>query len=132
MVILQVLETILCQHFLPMYTWDEVEECLAWSYQRELDPAPIKRICRNFKRKAVVLRALLEALHVKATPKVFCSPSGTPHAIAPLLGQILERKSKWQAKAHCKDPGLWLMDPFNLPDGLWYFGHPKEASEEQF
>ena len=92
-----------------------MEECLDWSYKRELDPAPVERSYRDFKKKVVVLRALLEALHVKATPEVFCSPSGTPHAIALLLGQILERKPKWQPEAHCEDPGLWLIDPVNLP-----------------
>ena len=125
MAILQVLETILCRYFLPKYTLDEVEECLAWSYERELHPAPFKRICQNLKKKAMALRALLEALHVKATSEVFCSLSGTPHAIALLLGQIIERKSEWQVEAHCEDPGLWLIDPFNLPDGLWYFRHPE-------
>ena len=127
MVILQVLKTVLRRHFLPKYTWDEVEDCLAWSYNRELDTKPIRRIFPKFKRKAVALRALLEALHVKPTPKTLCSPSGTPHAIALLLGPILERKPKWQAEAHFKDWSLWLIEPFNLPDGLWYFGHQEEG-----
>ena len=50
-----------------MCTWDEIEECLTWCVERELDSEPIRRLSRGFKRRAVALKRLLEVLHIRAT-----------------------------------------------------------------
>ena len=70
----------------------------------------------------------MQALHVRDSPKLFCAPSETPHAIALLLGQIVERDPKWRAEVHPQDPSLWLADHPPPPPlfGLWwvYIEHP--------
>ena len=99
-----------------------MEECLGWCYDVKVDPTPLRRIGREWMKRASALRTLLEALHVRVTPEKFCCGFvGVPYAIALLLGRILEGSRKWQTEVHCWDPGLWLMDTIALPSGIWWF-----------
>ena len=120
-ILLDILGIVITQHFLPQYTWDEVEECLGWCKDRELSPTPLKMIGKAWKERALALRRLLIALHVRATPEMFCGPLKEPHPIALLLGQILAANPKWQTEAYCCDPGMWLIDGFSRPLSLWWY-----------
>ena len=92
----------LLEYFLPEYTWDEVEECLGWSNNKKLDPVPLKRIGREWMQRASAMRTLLKALFVRATPEKFCCGIiGEPHAIAILLGGILENSHRWRTEVRC-------------------------------
>ena len=52
------------------------------------------------------MRALLEALFVRSEPeKLCCGIAGAPHAIAILLGEIIERNQDWRAEVSSQDPG---------------------------
>ena len=66
---------------------------------------------RRFERKSQALKKLLEALHVRSSPKLFCCwPIGAPHEIALYLGELLRTKVKWWTEMNCEDPALYLRD----------------------
>ena len=93
---LHVLETVLTQYLLPECTWDCVEECVGWCREVVVDPAPLRRIGREWMERARGMRTLLEALFVRSDPGKFCCGSeGVPHALAILLGEIVERDQLW-------------------------------------
>ena len=124
---LHILEIVLSEYFLPEYTWDEVEECLGWCYDVKVDPTPLRRIGREWIKRASGMRVLLEALHVRSTPERFCCGAvGVPHAIAILLGQIVEESQRWRTEVHCQDLGLWLMDFLDFPICIWWLRLGKE------
>ena len=106
---LNLLGSIVTSHFLPRYTWDDIEECLIWCIEKQLDPRPVKRMARRFERRAKDLRKLLVALHVRSSPEMFCCwPDGAPHEIALRLNEILKTKEKWWAEVNCGDPAMYL------------------------
>ena len=91
---LHIMEMVLLQCFFLGYTWDGVEECVGWCRTMMLDPAPLRRIGREWVKRAAGMRTLLEALYVRSTPENFCcglEGEGEPHAIAILLGDIIGR-----------------------------------------
>ena len=89
---LHILGMVLIQCLFPGCTWDRVEECLGWCRTVMVDPAPLRRIGREWVKRAAGMRTLLEALFVRSTPEKFCCRlEGDPHAIAILLGDIIRR-----------------------------------------
>ena len=88
-----------------------------------LDPAPLRRIGREWVKRAAGMRTLLEALYVRSTPENFCcglEGEGEPHAIAILLGNIIGRNQAWQAEVRCQDPGVVLIDFLEFPVHIWW------------
>ena len=99
---LHILEMVLIQCLFPECTWDSVEECVGWCCIVMVDPAPLRRIGREWVKRAVGMRTLLEALFVRSTPEKFCCRiEGAPHAIAILLGEIIGRSQDWRAEVRC-------------------------------
>ena len=69
---------------------------MGWCREVVVDPAPLRRIGREWMKRAAGMRTLLEALYVRSDPKRFCCGGiGVPHAIAILLGEIIERDQDW-------------------------------------
>ena len=113
---LRILEIVLSQYLFPECTWDSVEECVGWCCEVIVDPAPLKRIGREWRERAVGMRTLLEALFVRSNPERFCCGiTGAPHAIAILLGEIIEGNHNWRAEVGSQDPGVVLVDPLDFP-----------------
>ena len=113
---LHIMEMVLLQCFFPRCTWDRVEECVGWCRTMMLDPAPLRRIGREWVKRAAGMRTLLEALYVRSTPEKFCCGlEGEPHAIAILLGDIIGRNQYWQAEVRCQDPRVVLIDFLEFP-----------------
>ena len=91
---LHILEMVLIQCFFPECTWDRVEQCVGWCRTVMVDPAPLRRIGREWVKRAAGMRTLLEALFVRSTPEKLCcglEGEGEPHAIAILLDDIIGR-----------------------------------------
>ena len=65
---LHILEMVLTQYLFPECTWDSVEECVGWCRAVMVDPAPLKRIGREWMKRAAGMRTLLEALFVRSNP----------------------------------------------------------------
>ena len=118
---LHVLEMVLTQYLFPECTWDCVEECVGWCREVVVDPAPLRRIGQEWMKRAAGMRTLLEALYVRTDPKRFCCGStGVPHAIAILLGEIIERDQDWQAEVRSQDPGIVLVESLDFPVYIWW------------
>ena len=118
---LHVLETVLTQYLLPECTWDCVEECVGWCREVVVDPAPLRRIGREWMERARGMRTLLEALFVRSDPGKFCCGSeGVPHALAILLGEIVERDQLWRAEVRAQDPGIVFMGLLDVPVHIWW------------
>ena len=66
---LHILEIVLTQYLFPECTWDNVEECVGWCREVMVDPAPLRRIGREWRERAVGMRTLLEALFVRSEPR---------------------------------------------------------------
>ena len=108
---LHILEMVLTQYLFPECTWDSVEECVGWCREVTVDPTPLRRIEREWMKRAVGMRTLLEALFVRSNPRRFCCGStGVPHAIAILLGEIIERDQDWRTEVRGQDPGVVLVE----------------------
>ena len=74
-----------------------------------VDPAPLKRIGREWMKRAAGMRTLLEALFVRSNPEKFCCGIvGVPHAFAILLGEIIERDQDWRQRFVVRTRGLFL------------------------
>ena len=100
-------EKIVTQYLLPECTWDDVEECLGWCYQLMVDPTPLRRIGREWKKRAKGMRALLEALHVRSSPQEFCRGTiGVPHPFAIQLGEIIEKDRYWRMEVRSQSPDV--------------------------
>ena len=120
---LHILEMVLVQYLFPECTWDGVEECLRWCHTMMIDPVPLRRIGREWMKRAAGMKNLLEALFVRSTPEKFCcglEGEGEPHAIAILLGEIIGRNQDWQAEVRCQDPGDVLIDHLEFPIDIWW------------
>ena len=120
---LRIMETVLLQCFFPECTWDRVEECVGWCRERMLDPAPLRRIGREWVNCAERMKHLLEALYVRSAPEKFCcglEGKGEPHTLAILLGEIIERNQDWQAEVRCQDPGVVLIDRLEFLTAIWW------------
>ena len=86
-----------------------------------VDPAPLKRIGREWRERVVGMRTLLEALFIRSNPERFCCGiTGAPHAIAILLGEIIERDQDWRAEVSSQDPGVVLVEPQDFPVHIWW------------
>ena len=128
---LYVLEMVLTQYLFPKCTWDSVEECVGWCREVVVDPAPLRRIGREWMRRAAVMRALLEALYVRSDPERFCCGStGAPHAIAILLGEIVERGQVWRAEVRAQDPGVVFMELLDFPVQIWWVSQCARGAEQ--
>ena len=89
---LRILEVVLTQYLFPECTWDNVEECVGLCREVMVDPVPLRRIAREWRERVVGMGTLLEALFLRSNPERFCCGiTGPPHAIAILLGEIIER-----------------------------------------
>ena len=67
------------------------------------------------------MRTLLEVLFVRSNPERFCCGiTGAPHAIAILLGEIIEGNQDWRAEVSGQDPGVVLVDPLDFPVHIWW------------
>ena len=118
---LHVLEMVLTQYLLPECTWDSVEECVGWCQEVVVDPAPLRRIGQEWMERAKGMRALLEALFVRSDPEKFCCGiGGVSHALAILLGEIIERDQDWQAEVCSQDPGIVLVELLDFPVYIWW------------
>ena len=118
---LHVLEMVLTQYLFPECTWDSVEECVGWCHEVVVDPAPLRRIGREWMKRARGMRTLLEALFVRSDLKKFCCGIvGVPHALAILLGEIVGRDRDWRAEVSLQDPGAVLMDSLDFPVHIWW------------
>ena len=108
---LHILEMVLTQYLFPECTWDSVEECVGWCREVVVDPAPLRRIGREWMKRAVGMRTLLEALFVRSDPEKFCCGIvRVPHALAILLGEIIERDQDWRTEVSMQDPGVVLVE----------------------
>ena len=86
-----------------------------------VDPAPLRRIGREWMERAKGMRALLEALFVRSDPEKFCCGiGGVPHALAILLGEIIERGQVWRAEVRAQDPGIVFMELLDVPGHIWW------------
>ena len=101
-------ERILVQYLLPECTWDSIEECVGWCREMIVDPAPLKRIGREWIKRAKGMRTLLEALYVRTVePRDFCRGTiGVPHPVAILLGGIIERDQDWRVEVRSQSPSI--------------------------
>ena len=118
---LHILEMVLTQYLFPESTWDSVEECVGWCRAVMVDPAPLRKIGREWMRRAVGMRTLLEALFVRSNPERFCCGIiGVPHAIAVLLGEIIERDQDWRTEVCSQDPGAVLVESRDFPVHIWW------------
>ena len=63
-----------------------MEECVGWCREVIVDPAPLKRIGREWRKRAVGMRTLLEALYVRSNPKRF---------VVGLQGPLMLSQSYW-------------------------------------
>ena len=76
------------------------------------------------------MRTLLEALFVRSDPKTFCCGIvGVPHALAILLGEIVERDRDWRAEVSAQDPGVVLMDYLDFPVHIWWVNRCMRGGE---
>ena len=115
------LEMVLTQYLFPECTWESVEECVGWCRVVMVDPAPLRRIGQERMKRAAGMRTLLEALFVRSNPKKFCCGIiGVPHAIAILLGEIIERDQYWRTEVRSQDPGVVLVESRNFPVHIWW------------
>ena len=129
---LDVWEIIVTQYLLPGCTWDDVEECADWCRQVVVDPAPLRRMGRDWKERATGMRALLEALYVRMNPWEFCRGAmGTPHPMATLLGEVIGRSPGWRAEM--RSFGLWAVhrDPLDIPTHIWWVRRDHEMRTVQ-
>ena len=118
---LHILEMVLAQYLLPECTWDCVEECVGWCREVVVDPAPLRRIGREWMKRARGMRTFLEALFVRSDPERFCCGiGGSPHALAILLGEVVERDQVWRAEVHAQDPGIVFMELLDVPAHIWW------------
>ena len=118
---LHVLEMVLTQYLQPECTWDCVEECVGWCREVVVDPAPLRRIGREWMERAKGMRALLEALYVRSDLEKFCCGiGGSPHALAILLGEVVKRDQVWRAEVRVQDPGAVLVDSQDFPVYIWW------------
>ena len=127
-----IMETVLLQCFFPECPWDRVEECVGWCRERMLDPAPLRRIGREWVNCAERMKHLLEALYVRSAPEKFCcglEGKGEPHALAILLGEIIGNSQEWQAEVRCQDPGVVLIDRLEFPAAIWWVRSCKRGAE---
>ena len=86
-----------------------------------VDPAPLRRIGREWMKRAAGMRTLLEALFVRSNPEKFCCGIiGVPHAIAILLGEIIERDQDWRTEVRSQDPGVVLVESRDFPVHIWW------------
>ena len=130
---LHILEIVLTQYLLPECTWDRVEECAGWCREVIVDPAPLRRIVREWMERAEGMRALLEALFVRSDPGKFCSGiGGEPHALAILLGEIVERNQAWRAEVRIQDPGVVSLEPLDIPAHIWWVSRCVRGAERVF
>ena len=128
---LHILEMVLTHYLFPECTWDSVEECVGWCRTVMVDPAPLRRIGREWMRRAVGMRTLLEALFVRSEPEQFCCGiAGAPHAIAILLGEIIERNQDWRAEVRAQDPGAVLVDSQDFLVHIWWVNRYAEGTEQ--
>ena len=130
---LHVLEIVLTQYLLPECTWDRVEECVGWCREVVVDPAPLRRIGREWMKRAKGMRALLEALFVRSDPGKFCCGiGGDPHALAILLGEIVEGNQAWRAEVRVQDPGVVSLEPLDIPAHIWWVSRCVRGAERVF
>ena len=72
-----------------------------------VDPTPLRRIGREWKKRAKGMRVLLEALHVRSSPKEFCCGTlGVPHPFAIQLGEIIEKDRYWRMEVCSQSPDV--------------------------
>ena len=114
-------ERIVTQYLLPECTWESVEECVGWCRQVMVDPAPLKRIGKEWMKRAKGMRALLEALYVRTVdPRDFCCGTmGAPHPIAILLGEIVERDQDWRTEVCSQNPSV-VHKNFLMEFPIWW------------
>ena len=94
---------------------------MGWCREVVVDPAPLRRIGREWMKRAAGMRTLLEALYVRSDPKRFCCGSmGLPQAIAILLGEIIERDQDWQTEVRSQDPGIVFVESLDFPVHIWW------------
>ena len=118
---LHILEMVLTQYLFPECTWDSVEECVGWCRAVIVDPAPLRRIGREWMKRATGIRTLLEALFVRSNPKKFCCGIvGVPHAITIVLGETIERDQDWRTEVRSQDPGVVLVESRDFPVHIWW------------
>ena len=128
---LRILEVVLTQYLFPECTWDNVEECVGWCREVMVDPAPLGRIGREWRKRAAAMRTLLEALFVRSNPERFCCGiTGAPHAIAILLGEIIDRDQDWRAEVRSQDPGAVLVDSQDFPVHIWWVNRCARGAEQ--
>ena len=115
------MEMVLTQYLFPECTWDSVEECVGWCREVVVDPAPLRRIGREWMKRAEGMRALLEALFVRSDPEKFCCGiGGAPHALAILLGEIIGKDQVWRAEVCAQDPGIVFRELLDFPAHVWW------------
>ena len=127
---LHVLEMVLTRYLFPECTWDSVEECVGWCREVVVDPAPLRRIGWEWMKRAEGMRALLEALFVRSDPGKFCCGiGGVPHALAILLGEIVERDQVWRAEVRAQDPGIVFMELLDILAHIWWVSQCARGAE---
>ena len=95
-----------------------------------VDPTPLRRIGWERMKRAERMRALLEALFVRSDPGKFCCRiGGAPHALAILLGEIIERDQVWRVEVRAQDPGIVFMEPLDIPAHIWWVSQCARGAE---
>ena len=126
---LHILEVVLTQYLFPKCTWDNVEECVGWCHEVMVDPALLGRIGREWKKRSAAVRTLLEALFVRSDPERFCCGiTRASHAIAILLGEIIERDLDWRAEVSSQNPGAILVDSQDFSVHIWWVNRYVEGA----
>ena len=81
-------------------------------------------------KRAEGMRALLEALFVWSDPGKFCCGiGGVPHALAILLGEIVERGQVWRAEVRAQDPGIVFMELLDILAHIWWVSQCARGTE---
>ena len=125
-------EKIVTQCLLPECTWDDVEQCAGWCREVVVDPAPLRRMGRDWKERSIGMRVLLEALYVRMNPREFCRGAmGTPHPVAILLGEVVGKSPVWRAEM--RSQSLWAVhkDSLDFPIHIWWVRRDYEEGTVQ-
>ena len=79
----------------------------------------------------MAMRTLLEALFVRSDPERFCCGiAGPPHAIAILLGEIIERDQDWRVEVSSQDLGAVLVNSQDFLVHIWWVNQYAEGAEQ--
>ena len=109
---LHILEMVLAQDLLPECTWDCVEECVGWCREVVVDPAPLRRIGREWMERARGMRILVDALFVRSDPGKFCCGSeGVPLLLSSKLPALHPLRTDSPTKCELENPEILQGQP---------------------